>query len=92
MIYQPEDGAIYDDLVSFFRDYGERSRPIGQLMLAVGKYFLGSPYAGRTLERDGREALVINLREFDCFTFVENCVVLAGLLLGSSAADRSRTA
>jgi hypothetical protein len=49
-------------------------------MLAVGKYFLGSPYAGRTLERDGREALVINLREFDCFTFVENCVVLAGLL------------
>jgi hypothetical protein len=92
MIYQPEDRAIYGDLVSSFRDYGERPRPMGQLMLAIGKYFLGFPYASHTLERDGREALVINLREFDCFTFVENCVVLAGLLSKGKSYFRSYAA
>ena len=80
MIYQPEDRAIHDDLVRSFQKQGEETRPIGELMLVVGKYFLGYPYANHTLERKGRETLVINLREFDCFTFVENVVVLAGLI------------
>ncbi|MGA2331824.1 MAG: N-acetylmuramoyl-L-alanine amidase-like domain-containing protein [Syntrophales bacterium] len=80
MIYQPEDHAIYDDIVCAFRNGGERTRARGELMLAVGKYFLGFPYASHTLEREGRETLVINLREFDCFTFVENVVALSGLI------------
>lgn len=80
MIYRPEDLAIYDDLVSSLRKEGEGTRPGGELMLYVGKYFLGFPYAGDTLERQGREALVINLRKFDCFTFVETCVALAGVV------------
>jgi hypothetical protein len=33
-----------------------------------------------TLEAKGAERLVINLREFDCFTFVENVVALAWCL------------
>jgi hypothetical protein len=80
VIYQPEDRAIYDDLVRSFRNYGERARSISELIMGVGKYFLGFPYVSHTLEREGRETLVINLREFDCFTFVENVVVLAGLI------------
>ncbi len=80
MIYQSEDRAIYDDFIrSLCRD-GERTRPVGELMLGVGKYFLGFPYAGNTLERKGKETLVINLRGFDCFTFVENVVALAWLM------------
>ncbi|MBA4397446.1 MAG: DUF1460 domain-containing protein [Syntrophus sp. (in: bacteria)] len=51
----------------------------GERILAVGRYFLGAPYAAGTLEKDGPEALVVNLRQFDCFTFVENTVVLAYL-------------
>jgi hypothetical protein len=80
VIYQPEDRAIHDDLVRSFCNQGERTRPVGELMLDVGKYFLGFPYASHTLEREGRETLVINLRGFDCFTFVENVVGLAGLI------------
>lgn len=79
MIYQPEDRAIYDDLVGSLRKR-ERIRSVGELMLDVGKYFLGFPYAGNTLERQGREALVINLRAFDCFTLVENCIALASVM------------
>ena len=92
MIYQPDDRAIYDDLVRSFRNYGERTRPIGELMLDVGKYFLGFPYVSHTLEREGRETLVINLREFDCFTFVENCVALAGLIRKGKAHFRGYAA
>lgn len=80
MIYQPEDRAIYDDLMRSLSKKGERSRPVGELVLDVGRYFLGFPYASSTLERQGKETLVINLREFDCFTLVENCVALAWVM------------
>ena len=80
MIYQPEDRAIHDDLVRSFRDREGRTIPVGALILDVGRYFLDFPYESNTLERQGKETLVINLRGFDCFTFVENCVVLAGLI------------
>ena len=46
-------------------------------MLEIGKFFIGSPYVVGTLETKGAERLVVNLREFDCFTFVENVVTLA---------------
>jgi hypothetical protein len=92
VIYQPEDCAIYDDLVSSFRDERERTRSVGELILDVGKYFLGFPYVSNTLEREGRETLVIDLREFDCFTFAENVVSLAGLIKKGKSHFRSYAA
>jgi N-acetylmuramoyl-L-alanine amidase-like len=80
VIYQSKDHTIYDDFIRFLCRDGERTRPVGELVLDVGKYFLGFPYLGNTLERKGRETLVINLRGFDCFTFVENVVALACLI------------
>ena len=46
-------------------------------MLDAGKFFLETPYVAGTLETGGAERLVVNLREFDCTTFVENVVALA---------------
>lgn len=46
------------------------------LMLHFGKQFLGIPYVAHTLDRDSVEKLVINTRELDCTTFVENVVAL----------------
>jgi hypothetical protein len=57
----------------------KRTDTAGSRMLTVGLYFLGAPYAARTLDPEGPERLVVNLRQFDCFTFVENCVVLSYL-------------
>ena len=45
-------------------------------MLEIGKFFLGTPYVTGTLETEGAEHLVVNLREYDCVTFVENVVAL----------------
>ena len=51
-----------------------------QLVLEIGKFFMGTPYRAGTLEMKGAEHLVVNLREHDCFTFVENVVALAWLV------------
>ena len=52
----------------------------GDSLVAIGKTFLGTPYAEKTLEIGDTETLVINLRGLDCTTFVEN-VMAFGLWL-----------
>lgn len=39
-------------------------------------FFLNTPYKGGTLDINKNEQLVINLRELDCLTFVENVLAL----------------
>jgi len=51
--------------------------PIGNLISEIGKSFLNWPYVGHTLEKGSDEKMVINLKEFDCTTFVENCLAIA---------------
>jgi hypothetical protein len=52
-------------------------QPIGEIMVILGKSFLGTPYVGHTLEAPGEERLVTNLRAFDCLTFVENMLTIS---------------
>jgi hypothetical protein len=49
----------------------------GNLVVEIGKFFLGAPYQAGTLETEGREKLEINLAAFDCTTFVETVLALA---------------
>ena len=49
---------------------------LGDLIIEIGRFFLGAPYQTGTLEAAGREKLVINLAEFDCTTFVETVLAL----------------
>jgi hypothetical protein len=51
-----------------------------QLILEIGKFFLGTPYVTGTLETKRAEHLVVNLRSLDCVTFVENVVALVYLV------------
>ena len=53
------------------------SRPIGEVMVAIGTSFLGTPYVAYVLEEPGPEHLVINLRGLDCVSFVENTLTLS---------------
>ncbi len=55
----------------------QRDLPIGELVIRAGTLLLESPYVAHTLEKEDSEFLVINLREFDCTTFAENCLALA---------------
>jgi hypothetical protein len=61
------------------RAYAERldTLPIGESIVRIGEWFVGAPYVPGSLEQPGEEHLVINLREFDCVTFVENMLAFA---------------
>ena len=48
---------------------------VGSLYFA--RFFLGSPYVAHTLEVNNEEQLVVNLKELDCTTLVENVVALS---------------
>ncbi len=50
--------------------------PAENLMVKTALYFLETPYVASTLEINNTEQLVVNLRELDCMTFVENCIAL----------------
>ncbi len=77
MIYCPEDRKICEALLKAARKRGDHVLLLPQLVAAVGRLFLGAPYAAGTLEGKREEELVVNLRSFDCVTFVESVVALA---------------
>jgi len=53
----------------------EKGKTKAETIGTIATSFIGSPYVPHTLERVP-ESLVINLREFDCFTFVESVLAL----------------
>jgi len=50
----------------------------GNVIVEIGRFFLDSPYKAATLEAPGKEKLIANLSGFDCTTFVETVLALAG--------------
>lgn len=55
--------------------------PLNEVMVEVGKSFMGVPYVAGTLdENPEREEIVVNVTGLDCVTFVENCLVISRLL------------
>ena len=55
--------------------------------IAIGKQFLGKPYAAHTLDMNPVEQLVVNVNELDCTTYLET--VLALSLAWQDVADKS---
>lgn len=64
-----------------FGEYAVRQKleelPIDRRIEMIGKFFLAKPYKSGTLNTTQKEMPVINLRELDCVTFVENVLALA---------------
>lgn len=50
-----------------------------ELLIETARFFLTTPYVAATLEREP-EGLVVNLREMDCTTFVDNVLALSRTL------------
>jgi len=75
VIVTEKDKSILQDKFGKFSN--QRDLSVGELMARIGSDFAGTPYVARTLDLSGEENLVINLREFDCTTFVESCLAIA---------------
>lgn len=73
--YTKQDSLAYTRYVKEFAKY--KDKPINEVIALTGKRFLGKPYVASTLEGNAEEQLVINLREFDCTTFVESVIALS---------------
>jgi hypothetical protein len=74
---QTGDRTICNRIFSRSFEHALINKPIGEIVAAVGKEFLGAPYEAHTLDGPGEERLVADLRSFDCVTFVENVSALS---------------
>ena len=80
VLQETEDERICQSTFQFAVSRSLQNEPISDIMVEVGKSFLGTPYKAKTLEVAGKERLVVNLRGFDCVTYVENALVFARLI------------
>lgn len=78
VLFTPADKQIYEKYITEYSNQSDK--PINEIIIATAQYFQGRPYVASTLEISEKETLVINLREFDCTTFVENCIALSLVL------------
>lgn len=68
-------------------DTSWKSLPVNEIIVEVGKTFLGTPYVAGTLdENPSEELVVVCVTGLDCVTFVENCLVMS-LIIKEGKAD-----
>ena len=70
------DWRVLDTKVRWAVAQGLDTVPVGLGVARLGETFVGTTYTPGTLEAPGPEHLVINLRELDCVTFVENMLAM----------------
>ncbi len=75
-----QDRAIIEEVVRVLGKEDSSLNYPDQLILKIGNSFLGTPYAAGKLETKTAEHLTVNLRHYDCVTFVENVTALARLI------------
>jgi len=78
----PEDRKAFDNKIQDLKSIP--SQDAGELLVEIGKTFIGTPYVAGTLEVSEIESLVINFRGLDCTTFVENVLAFGMLFKNGS--------
>lgn len=76
-VYSKRDIEICNSTFQLAVDNNLKSKPINEVIVEVGRSFIGTEYLAHTLEVDGEEQLVINLSGLDCNTFLEYVLVFA---------------
>jgi Protein of unknown function (DUF1460) len=76
-IYTPADSIICLQKLKLASDLKYDTLPIGDLIVEIGKSFIGTQYLPNSLEKGDKETLVAVLSGFDCYTFLEASLVLA---------------
>ncbi len=73
------DREVFEATMARARREGLPAMPLGERIGALGQWFVGSEYIPGTLEVVP-EGLVVNLRQFDCVTYVESMLAMARVL------------
>ncbi len=86
LLAENEDEALFRQKISWAMERHLEREPLGTIIADVGRSFLGTPYVAHSLEGPGDEHLVVNLRAFDCVTFVESTLAIARCLRSGKTA------
>jgi hypothetical protein len=76
-IYTQKDVEICNSKFELAVSKNLSSKPINEIIIEIGKSFLGTDYVAYTLEKGEKESVVINLSGLDCYTFLESSFALA---------------
>jgi len=76
-VYKEKDIDICNSTFQLAVDENLQAKPINDVVVEVGKSFIGTDYVSHTLEVDGDERLVINFVGLDCNTFLEYVLVFS---------------
>ncbi|MCB0748104.1 MAG: DUF1460 domain-containing protein [Ignavibacteriae bacterium] len=76
-LYNDEDVRICKSKFDFAVKKDLENKPINDVLIEIGKTFLGLDYEAFTLEKGESEQLVIHLSGLDCYTFFESSLVFA---------------
>ncbi|MBK9098402.1 MAG: DUF1460 domain-containing protein [bacterium] len=76
-IFSEQDVEVCNSKFELAVEKNLAEKPIADIIVEIGKSFIGTDYLAHGLEKDGDEQLVINLTGLDCTTFLENALVLA---------------
>jgi len=79
-IFSEKDVEICNSKFQLAVDESLTTKLIGDVIVEIGKSFIGTEYVAHTLEKGKKESLVINLTGLDCTTFLENCLVFSRLI------------
>lgn len=76
---QAEDSSVLATFWDYARMQNLPHLSVKERIPLIGNFFLGKPYRSGVLEEGSQEELIVNLRELDCVTFLENTLALAFL-------------
>jgi len=71
------DQALLKSFFAFAQGKNLAQQTLPERLVTIGLFFLNTPYQGGTLEGNPQESLVVNLKAFDCVTFVDNVLALS---------------
>jgi hypothetical protein len=78
------DRALFEERMRWAFSERLDTLPLGEIVARLGRTFVGTTYTPGVLEAEGPEHLVVNLRELDCVTYVENMLAMARLIKARS--------
>ena len=76
-VFSEKDVEVCKSKFNLAVDKSLSEKPINEVLVEIGKSFLGTDYVAHTLEKEGDEQLVINLTGLDCTTFLETSFTFA---------------
>ncbi len=76
-VYTQKDVEVCNSVFGLAVSKALHEKPINEIIIEIGKSLAGTNYEAHTIEPKEKEEAVVYLTGFDCYTFLETCLVFA---------------